>query len=193
MIKSDISNILRSKNTVFTFKDILLASDGERPHLLRRRLHYYIKTGELHAIRRGIYAKDTKYNPFELATKIYTPAYISFETVLGGAGITFQYYSQIFVASYQTKEFVCDGHKFSFRKIKNTILTNKAGIEMKENYAIASPERAMLDVVYLHKEYHFDNMRSIAWEKVFALLPLYANKRMEKTIKKYYDAERGRS
>lgn len=187
MVKNDISYILRSNNTVFTFKDILLASSKTNPILLKRRLNYYTKKGDLYSIRRGLYAKDKNYSKYELATKIYTPSYISFETVLGTTGITFQYYSQIFAASYQTKEIECDGQKYSFKKIKDEILTNKAGVELKENYSIASPERAFLDVVYLHKDYHFDNLLPLNWDRVYKILPIYGgNKRMQKMIEMYH-------
>lgn len=188
MAKNDISYILRSDNTVFTFKDILLASDKANPILLKRRLNYYVKKGDLYSIRRGFYAKDKNYNKYELAAKIYTPSYISFETVLGAAGITFQYYSQIFVASYQTKEIECDGQKYSFKKIKDEILTNPAGIKLKENYSIASPERAFLDIIYLCKRYYFDNLSPLDWNKVYEILPIYGgNKRMQKMTKMYYN------
>lgn len=96
MRKGFIKAILRSKQTVFTFKDLLLVWDGTDVDIARKRVNYYIQTGCLCSIRRGIYAKDKNHDRFELATKIFTPAYISFETVLGSAGITFQYYSQFF-------------------------------------------------------------------------------------------------
>src|SRR3989344_4511360 len=99
MEKANILDILRENNTVFTFKEILLASEETTTNLLKRRLNYYVKKGELYSIRRGFYAKDKNYDKLELATKIYTPAYVSFETVLRQAGITFQYYERIFVAS----------------------------------------------------------------------------------------------
>lgn len=189
MSKVDISNILRSNKTVFTFKDILLASGETNASLLRRRLSYYVKKGDLYPIRRGFYAKDSHYNKYELATRIYTPAYISFETVLGAAGVTFQYYSQIFVASYQTKELECDNQIYSFKTIKNSILTNPAGIENRENYSIATPERAFLDVVYLNKDYHFDHLSGLDWGKVYEILPIYGgNKRMVQRVKMYHDA-----
>jgi len=41
-------------------------------------------------LRRGLYAKDNSYDKNELATKIYIPSYISFETVLRNAGAIFQ-------------------------------------------------------------------------------------------------------
>lgn len=186
MKKADILYILRSRHTVFTFKEILLDFPGDSAKLLKRRLHYYTKKGELYPIRRGLYAKDKNYDRFELATKIFTPSYVSFETILAAAGIIFQKYGRIFVASYQTKEVLCDGQGYSFRRIKEAILTNGAGIENRGNYSAASPERALLDVLYLNKEYHFDNLSSVDWDKVFAILPVYDNKRMTKTLNRYF-------
>ena len=107
---------------------------------------------------------------------------------MAAAGIIFQSYGQIFVASYQTKEIVCDGRTYSFKKLKEAVLTNNAGIEDKDNYSIAIKERAFLDILYLNKDYHFDNLSSLAWDKVFELLPMYGNKRMAKKAKEYYEA-----
>lgn len=188
MRKSNILSILRSTATVFTFKELLLASAEDLPQLLKRRLSYYVHKGELYAIRRGLYAKDKQYNRLELATKILTPSYVSFETVLLEAGIIFQHHKTIFVASYQTKEIECDGTIYSFRKIKDSILMNRAGIENREYYSIASKERAFLDVLYLNKDYHFDNLAPLDFDKVFALLSIYNNKRMTKAVHSYFKA-----
>ncbi len=182
MEKSDISSILRASNTVFTFKEILLASGETNPILLKRRLNYYVKKGELYSIRKGIYAKDKNYDKLELGTKIYTPSYISFETVLTQAGMTFQYYEQIFVASYITREIIADRQAYTYQRIKDTILTNSAGIEVRGSYSIASPERAFLDVLYRSKSYHVDNLRPLNWDEIFRLLPVYASKRMEQKV-----------
>ncbi|NQU17526.1 MAG: hypothetical protein HQ564_05615 [Candidatus Saganbacteria bacterium] len=191
MGKADILSILRSDKTVFSFKDILLASEENNPALLRRRINYYTTRKQLYGIRRGLYAKDKNYNRLELATKIFSPSYVSFETVLAEAGIVFQRYGQIFVATYQTKEIACDGQVFSFKKIKDRLLTDNAGIEDRNNYSLATKERAFLDVVYLNKEYHFDNLAPLDWNKVFDLLPLYGNKRAAKNVDKYYKDFKG--
>ena len=66
MEKADILNILRSNKTVFSFKDILLASQDKNPNLLSRRINYYVKKGELYSIRKGLYAKDKNYNEYEV-------------------------------------------------------------------------------------------------------------------------------
>jgi len=189
MRKNHILDLMRSKKTVFTFKDLILLWRKSDINFVKKKIHRYVKAGKINSIRKGIYSKDKNYDKYELATKIYTPSYVSLETVLGAAGVTFQLYGQIFIVSYKTKEIECDGQKYSYKKIKDTILTNQAGIEWRENYNIASPERAFLDVVYLHKDYHFDNLSILNWEKVYEILLIYGgNKRMEKMVKMYYEA-----
>lgn len=181
-----MKNLLRSKQTVFTFKDLLLLWDGVDVNNAKSRVHYYVTSGDLYPIRRGVYARDQEYDRLEMATKILTPAYISFETVLGNAGITFQSYSQIFVATYQSTERVVDGQRLVFRCLKRSVLTNTAGIEQKETYMIASPERAFLDVMYLSQDYHFDNLTPLNWDRVFELLPIYSpSPRMVRRIQSY--------
>lgn len=187
MKKAAISSILRSDKTVFSFKDILLTSGERNPALLRRRLHYYVQNSELYALRRGLYAKDQHYDRLELATKILTPAYVSFETVLRAAGIIFQHYAQIFVASYATRDISCDGQRYHYQALKTPLLTDTTGIEQNKHYAIASKERAFLDVVYRSKDYYFDNLEPLDWDKVFHILPIYHNKQMAKKIQKYYE------
>lgn len=179
-------DLMRSKNTIFTTKDVSLLWAEPDVNFVRKKLYRYLKTGKLYSVRKGVYAKDKNYEKYELATKIFTPAYISFETVLAKAGVTFQFYGQIFVASYLTRELTIDGQRYSLKKIKDPILINKTGIETKENYFVASAERAFLDVVYLNKDYYFDNLSNLDWNKVMEILPIYGgNKRMAAKIKKY--------
>jgi hypothetical protein len=189
MEKGFLKAILRSNLTVFSFKDLLLLWGGIDIPTARKRVNYYVKTGELYAIRRGIYGRDKNYNRLEMATKIFTPAYISFETVLGSAGITFQYYNQIFVATYQSLDRIADGQKIVFERLKSSILTNSLGIENRQNYSIASPERAFLDRIYRTHDYHFDNLLPINWEKVFEILPAYKPTRgMTERVKEYQES-----
>ncbi|MFH1610794.1 MAG: hypothetical protein ABIA91_02780 [Patescibacteria group bacterium] len=181
-----ISTILRSKKTVFSFKDIVMLW-GDSSDAVRVRINYHIKDGGLYHIRKGFYAKDEKYNRLELATRIFTPAYVSFETVLGQEGLTFQYYGQIFVASYLSREIKCDGQTYSFRKIKDEILINKIGLKNEGEYLTASKERAFLDVMYINKDYYFDNLSPLDWDKVFEILPIYNNKRMTKKVQDIFE------
>lgn len=177
--------LLRSSKTVFSFKEVALLWGEEGVGKTRVRLNNYVKTGKLIRIQRGLYAKDNNYDKRELATKIYTPSYISFETVLGSAGVTFQYYSQIFLASYLKREVTISGQKYSFKRLKSEIISSAKGVKNEKNFSIATPERAFLDIIYTTKHYHFDNLRPLNWKKVYEILPIYGgNKRMEKTVEK---------
>lgn len=182
-----MSLLLRSDKTVFTFKDICLIWKEDNREAAISKVNYYVRTGELFSVRRGIYAKNENYDRFELATRIYTPSYISFETVLTRSGINFQFYSQIFLASYQARELIIDGQAYVLKKIKDQILTNNAGIEFRDQTSIASTERAFLDTIYINKEYHFDNLNPLKWERVFEILPIYDNRRMEKRVKLLFE------
>jgi len=182
-----LDTLLRSKKTVFSTKDVALLWGEESEGAARVRLSYYVKAGKLIRVHRGLYVKDKNYDNFELATRIYTPSYISFETVLTRAGINFQYYGNIFVASYVNREIEIGGQKITFIRMKNYVLSNTVGIEHKDDCAIATKERAFLDRIYVSKDYHFDHLDPLDWDKVFEILPIYNNKRMIKKVNKYFE------
>ena len=182
-----LETILRSPKTVFTFEDMALLWGEPGTQAVRVRLSYYVQRGKLRRIRRGLYAKDGNYNKLELATRIYPPSYVSFETILAQEGLIFQFHAQISVASYLTREIEADGQAYSFRKIKTPVLANLMGVENRNEPSFASRERAFLDTLYIHNDYHFDNLSALNWEKIHEILPIYGgNKRMTKMVKMYH-------
>jgi predicted transcriptional regulator of viral defense system len=181
-----VETLLRSSKTIFSTKDIVLLWGEKEEVNIRVRLSNYVKNGKLIRVHRGIYAKDKNYDRLELATRIYIPSYISFETVLTRTGVSFQYYGNIFVASYVTREIKVDGQKISFIRIKNYVLSDAIGIEHINDVAIATKERAFLDRIYISKDYHFDHLDILDWDKVFEILPIYRNKRMNKKVEEYF-------
>jgi hypothetical protein len=181
-----IAELYKSPKTIFTNKDLALFWRENDKNKLNSKIAYYVKQKTLISLARGVFAKIKQYDPKELATSVYIPAYVSFETVLREAGVIFQHYDAIFVASKCSKTIVIDEHAFVFRKLKNTVLYNPAGIVLKGNYSVASPERAFLDMIYLFPSYHFDNLHSIDFQKCFELAAIYANKQLVKRLNKYY-------
>ena len=183
---SYLAAILKSDKTVFTSKDIAILWGETASPAARVRINYYVQKGELIRLRKGIYAKSGGYNKFELATRIFTPAYVSFETVLAREGLIFQFYEKIFVASYLTRELIIDDQIYTLRKVKDAVLTNPLGIEHRDETSLASKERAFLDTLYVNSDYQIDNLQGIDWEKVFEMLPIYTNERMKKTVNRLY-------
>ncbi len=181
-----IAKLYQSLKTILTTKDLALLWEETNPINLKSKISYYTKQGALIRLTRGVFAKDKNYLPRELATSIYTPSYISFETALREAGVIFQHYDTIFVVSKWPKTITIDKYTFTFRKLKDIVLYNLTGIINKDNYSIASPERAFLDMIYLFPNYYFDNLKPINWEKCFKIVKIYNNKQLIKRLNKYY-------
>jgi predicted transcriptional regulator of viral defense system len=181
-----LTSILRSGKTVFSTKDIALLWNEPSSNATRVRLNYYVRSGDLYRIRKGLYAKSQDYNKLELATRIFTPSYVSFETVLAKEGLIFQFYDKIFVASYLVREITVDQQSYTYRKIKDTVLVNTDGIENVNESSIATKERALLDTLYVNTDYQFDNLRSLDWDRVFDMLPIYHNQRMAKKVSRLH-------
>lgn len=180
-----IAKIYQSNKTILTNKDLALIWGESDQTKLKDKTAYYVRQGALIRLTRGVFAKDKNFNPKELATSIYTPSYISFETVLREAGIIFQHYEAIFVASKWPKTMTVDKNMITFRKLKDSILFNPTGIISKDNYSIATPERAFLDMIYLFPNYYFDNLHSIDWEKCDELVKIYNNKQLIRRLNDY--------
>ncbi len=176
-----ILKLYQQKNTVFTIREMGLIFRGIPSENLKARAHYYAKSRKLKNVRRGIYTK-MEYNPYELAEKIYTPSYISLETILQSNGIIFQQYNTIFVISYLTRQIVVDNNTIQYRRIKEEILLNERGIIKKGNYAEATKERAFLDLLYLYKDYYIDNLDALDRNKVLELLDIYQLKALTKRV-----------
>lgn len=180
-----ILTLYSQPQTVFTLDEVTLLFPQIPYENLRSRIRYFTNVGKLKRLHQGIYAKN-EYNPLEVANKLYRPSYISFETVLVKGGVVFQYYETIFVASYLTRSVNIKGLEIQYRQMKGDVLTNPQGVEQKEGYFIATLERAFLDAVYLYKDYHFDNLGTINWEKVADLKKIYKSKALEKRVEEYY-------
>jgi hypothetical protein len=181
-----LTTIIRSPKTILTINDVVLMWNDSNSSAVKSRLSYYVKNGDLFRVRRGIYSKNKQYSKLELATRIFIPSYVSFETVLAKEGIIFQYQTKIQLASYLGREIEVDEQIYSYRKLKNTILSNSIGVENINEISMAIKERAFLDILYINSDYNFDNLRSINWDKVFEILPIYDNKRMAKVVDRLF-------
>jgi hypothetical protein len=189
--KTDIVlTIYRESRTVFRLKDIAILTGEENFQSLNKKLNYYVRTGKLLNPRKGIYAKPG-YNTEELACTLFTPSYISLEYVLQKAGMVFQFDSRITSVSYLSRNIQLGDHLLSFRKLKGSALVNTMGIIRQTNHInIASAERAFLDLLYLDKNYFFDNLNPLKRDLVLKLLPLYQSKVLTQTVTKLLKDDR---
>ena len=177
-----LSTILMSPRTVFTAQWLALQDTTLNRESLVRSLRYYVRTGALRSPRSGIYTK-VNYDEQELACTLFKPSYISLEYVLARAGVTFQYSEEITCISYLSRTVQIDDKSYVFRKINPMLWANMAGIEQQDNIAIATPERAFLDMVYLSAgQCYFDNLRPLNKDLIRQILPVYNSPILTKRV-----------
>lgn len=179
-----IISIYKDIRTVFRLNDIALLVGETNFQLLNKKLNYYVRTGKLQNPRKGIYTKPD-FSEEELACSVYKPSYISLEYVLQRAGVIFQYDSRITSVSYLSRTIEVSSKEYIFRKIKGEILTNPAGIVVREDHVnLATPERAFLDLSYLDKDYYFDNLNLLNKRLIYKLLQIYESEALASRINK---------
>ena len=143
---------------LFTFNDILKWFPKINPKTLEVELSRWRKDNKLIGVKKGIYWLKEKElsDPFIVANFIYNPSYISMESALN-------YYSIIpdipfAVTSVTVKKTAQFKNKdlgnFTYRHLKpelfwgyETVQTNKV-----YNYNVATPEKALLDYIYLNAQ-----------------------------------------
>lgn len=172
-----LATLLNTKKTVFTIselKQIFKKENGKYINLLLQPLK---KQWILINPHYGIWAFK-EYDLLELASKLKSKSYISFETVLQKTGIIFQNYEHtVTLASNNTLTKKTKWYDFTYHKIRDSILTNPIGIINHNNiYMIASPERAVCDTVYLYNTIIFDNLRPLQAEKIEEIANIYPKK-----------------
>lgn len=171
----------KSQSTVFSFNDLAYYFGTDKKKLISK-ITYYVKKWYLYKIRRWLYSFDKNYDILELATKIQKWSYISLETALKIYSINFQYNSDIYVIWYKNEEIIVDWKKIIFKVIKKEIRENFEWINSIKWYMIASKYRAILDIIYLYKDFFFDNLDNIDWLELEKLMKIYNSKILEKRI-----------
>ncbi|MEI7579022.1 MAG: hypothetical protein WCJ58_03180 [bacterium] len=177
--------IYQLKQTVFSIKELSLLFPEISYENLKSRLHYAISNDNLLSPRRGFFAKQG-YNICELANKLYSPSYISLQTVLKSEGLIFQEYSSIYIVSYLSRKVLVDNVELIYKKIPGEIINNSTGIINRGTYFIASKERAFLDVIYLYGNFHFDNLNGLKWDVINVMKDMYKSKTLINLVNTFY-------
>lgn len=128
-----------------------------------------------------------KYSDFQIANFLYSPSYISLESALSFYGIISQFPYQITsVTPKKTKIIKAFGKEFSFSHIKPELFF---GYEKKDEFLIATPEKALFDYLYFCKKglRNFErsdfDFKSIEKKKFFFFLKKSGEEGLKKFLK----------
>ncbi len=124
---------------------------------IRVQLSRWQRAGKLIQVKRGIYLltepyrKVNAYEPY-LASILKTPSYISLEKALEYHGLIPEAVSvYTSVTTKRQGRFISEAGVFDYRHIKNSLFWGYESITVnKQTGFIASPEKALLDLVYLN-------------------------------------------
>ena len=180
-------------------KDYFTINDLEKILRARRdslkvKLVRLVKKKVLLRLRRGIYVlADKPIKADKLATQIFQPSYVSFEFALARYGLLGQIPYTVTLASPR----LClktnlANFAIEIRKIKKSLF---GGYVMQDGVLIATPEKALLDMLYMISfgKSSLDlselTLRDISKKKALALsrrYPEVTQRLLEKSVKKFF-------
>jgi len=165
-----------------------------KPNSARVLCSRYQKRGIFIRVKNNFYVTESSWSIYEreefyqISNFLQVPSYISFMTALFFYGVTTQvpksYYESASIK--RSKEFNIEGVSFYFRKIKPEYYF---GFEKKNDLFIATPEKALIDSLYLHSfgRYSLDlaalDFGQIDRQKLKELIEIYPSK-TKKTVKR---------
>lgn len=176
-----IEQLLSSSQNIFTTQDLAVIWDISDKQALYASIQYYLQSQRLQRIHKGVYALRD-FNSFELAAKLISPSYISLYSALSHHGLIFQFYQTLHSMSVLSKEIQVDEDKFVYHQLKDQVFYDSLGIVNKENYQLASPERAVCDTLYLFSEFSFDDLSKLDFSLLEKVSKIYHNQRLEKEV-----------
>ncbi|MGE3062896.1 MAG: hypothetical protein AB7T10_04615 [bacterium] len=173
---------VESKLNIFSIEDLMKLFPKEKEESIARLVYNWIESKKIIRLKRGLYQisypEKTIIPDMYVANKLYSPSYISLETVLSMHGIIPEIaISVTSVTTKATRFFKNDYGAFSYRTVKKEYFTGyylfrEKGFEIH----IAEPEKAVVDFLYLNKLSEIDRADS----KVMKGLS-------RKSLKKYAD------
>lgn len=157
--------LLKQNKQLFHTGDLALLWSISNKNTLYTTIKRYTQKGILNRIHKGFYStkaiKDL--DPIELGIGyIHDHAYLSTEYILSKQSIINQYSPAITLVSTKSMNFSIADKRYIVRAMKPERLFNEEGVEISDKgYKVATAKRAMKDMLYYDKNFHFDNLERI--------------------------------
>lgn len=161
---------------------LLLAGDVDRRDI-RRQLSRWKKAGKVYQLRRGMYSlappfQKIKPHPFLIANRLLPASYVSLQSALAYNGMIPEYVSvTTSVTTDRPDELETPLGVFDYRHIQLNFFGGFNWVDLgeKQHAFIASPEKALLDLVYLQAggdtpdflaELRLNNLERLDWQHI---------------------------
>ncbi|MFH1826660.1 MAG: type IV toxin-antitoxin system AbiEi family antitoxin domain-containing protein [bacterium] len=181
----------------------LLTTKGLDEKYLKVQFSRWVNSGKLVRLRRGFYVLPEKYRKIQLfepylANQLKNPSYLSLEKALEFHGLIME---AVYVYTSVTTKRPCSYKtpfgEFEYRHIKTSLFWGYLPVTMNKQTAfIASPEKALLDLVYLNRikpncgyieELRLQNLEKISVKKLMAYAAKFKNAKVIQVAKELQD------
>jgi len=137
----------KMQKDIFSREEAQIVAFDTAPNTLKLQLHQWVKSGDLVALKRGLYAfADRRIDKIEVARYLYSPCYISLEYALNLYGLIPEVpFAMTMVTPKATRKFNTVFGQFVYRKIKK-----EAFMGFDDETLIAEKEKALVDFLYLN-------------------------------------------
>lgn len=180
------------------FRSNILPHLDKHPATLRRQIVEWCDKKYIHQLKRGVYTlrdedRAVKFSSYFLANNLYTPSYISLETALSYYGFIPERVETVTsISSKKTQRFTNNYRNFVYHHIAADLygdfVTTKD--EYGNNFFIATPERAIIDFLYL-KTRGLKNITKDIFETSYRLQNLdLLNKSLLRNIEKKFQQKK---
>ncbi len=159
---------------------LLLAGDADARDIYRQ-LSRWKQAGKIYQLRRGLYClappfRKTKPHPFLIANRLLLASYVSLQSALAYYGMILEYVPMtISVTTNRPAQWETPVGIFDFRHIQVNFFEGYRFLDLGDNQGafIASPEKALLDLVYLESggdtheylsELRLNNLEGLNWQ-----------------------------
>ncbi len=164
-----LDRLIKSNQKLFHTQDLALLWEVTNRNTLYTAIKRLVKKGVLIPVVKGLYSTLPleEIDDFALGTAlIHKFSYISLETILEKEGVISQKIYPITFISSASQKIEFNQKLYNVRKLKNEFLLNPEGVSRRDNYFIASKERAIADMIYFNPKYYFDNASGVDWSGV---------------------------
>ena len=154
----DFAELLRIVGDEPAFETGLLLSGDVDARDVRRQLSRWAAAGRIYQLRRGVYAlaqpfQKVKAHPFVLANSMARASYVSRQSALAHYGMIPEYTPVVTsVTTQRPNRWDTPMGSFDYRRIKKDLFWGYRWLELGGGQAafVATPEKALLDLIYLH-------------------------------------------
>lgn len=155
-----INELILQKRPYYHTQDLAVIWGITNKNTLYKTISRHLKRGVLRSVQKGFYVTVPldQIDATELGTAyLHTFAYLSTESVLAASGIINQNPEAITLVSSVSKNFKLGEKTYKVRKLKDQFLLNDQGLINKGSYLVASPARAVADLLHFDPKYYLDN------------------------------------